>query len=67
MATGGLGLRHALWVYSAPARLFRRVEDTGAYGWTLAVLLLLVTLIGYAQIQTGLIDRVVDRQTDAVP
>jgi hypothetical protein len=59
-----LGLRHALWVYAAPARLFSRVEDTGAYGLTLAVLLLIVTLIGYLQIQTGLVDRLVDQQTE---
>jgi len=59
------GVRHALWVLTRPAALFSRVEDTGAYGWTLATLLCLVMLVGYAQVQTGLIDRVVDRQTEA--
>ena len=28
-----LGVRHALLVYSSPSALFRRIEDTGAYGW----------------------------------
>lgn len=65
LETGGLGLRHALWVYTAPKRLYARVEDTGSYGWTLFVLLTLVTLIGYCEVQTGLIDRLVDQQTEA--
>ena len=59
-----LGLRHVLLVYTSPRSLFSRVEDTGAYGMALVVLLALVTFIGYAQIQTGLIDRVVDQQTE---
>ncbi len=59
-----LGVRHALLVYAAPRSLFRRVEDTGAYGWALVTLLGLVTLIGYASVQTGLIDEVVERQTE---
>lgn len=58
-----LGLRHTLVVYAAPARVFARIEDTGAYGWALVVLLVLITLIGYTKVQTGLIDEVVDRQT----
>lgn len=58
------GVRHALLVYTSPSALFKRVEDTGAYGWTLITLLALITLIGYAQVQTGLIDRVVDRKTE---
>lgn len=65
LEAGGLGLRHALWVYTAPKRLYARVEDTGSYGWTLFVLLTLVTLIGYCEVQTGLIDRLVDQQTEA--
>jgi len=62
---GGLGLRHIPWVVTAPSSLFSRVEDTGAYGPALVVLLLLMVLLGYAQVQTGLIDRVVDQQTEA--
>lgn len=58
-----LGLRHALAVYAAPTRVFTRVEDTGAYGWAMIVLLVLITLIGYTKVQTGLIDQVVDSQT----
>jgi hypothetical protein len=63
--TEGLSLRHIPWVVTRPAALFERVEDTGAYGPALIVLLGLVVLIGYAQVQTGLIDRVADRQTEA--
>jgi hypothetical protein len=54
----------ALRVLCAPHSVFRRIEDTGAYGWSLAVLLALVTLIGYAEVKTGLIERVVQRQTE---
>jgi len=61
---GPLGVRHALLVFVAPRSLFDRVEDTGAYGWALVTLLGLVMLIGYAEIQTGLIDRVVDQKTE---
>lgn len=59
-----LGVRHALLVYAAPRSLFARVEDTGAYGWALVTLLALVMLIGYAEVQTGLIDRTVDQKTE---
>ena len=59
-----LALRHALLIYTSPSSLFRRVEDTGTYGWALVTLLGLVTLIGYLQVQTGLIDRLVDQRTE---
>ena len=59
-----LGVRHALLVYSSPSALFRRIEDTGAYGWALVVLLGLVTLVGYVQVQTGLLNRLVDKRTN---
>ena len=62
--SGSLGVRHAMLVYAAPRSLFSRVEDTGAYGWALVTLLGLVMLIGYAETQTGLIDRGVDEQTE---
>lgn len=58
-----LRLSDALLIYSSPASLFRRVEDTGAYGWTLAVLLGLVTLTGYVQVKSGLIGNLVETQT----
>ncbi len=61
---GPLGVRHALLVFAAPRSLFNRVEDTGAYGWALVTLLGLVMLLGYAEVQTGLIDRVVDEKTE---
>ncbi len=63
--TTPLGVSDAFLVYAAPRRLFSRVEDTGAYGRALAVLLALFTLIGYAEVKTGLIDRVVAKETEA--
>lgn len=59
-----LGLRHAFLAYAAPRSLFARVEDTGAYGMALVVLLGMMCLIGYAKVQTGLIDQTVDRKTE---
>jgi hypothetical protein len=41
--------------------VFRKVEDVPAYGWPLILLLTAVTLVGYAKIETGLIDREVER------
>ncbi|MGD8450939.1 MAG: YIP1 family protein [Phycisphaerae bacterium] len=45
----------------SPRRVFARVEDVPAWGWPLVILLTTVTLIGYATVQTGLIDREVER------
>jgi hypothetical protein len=45
----------------APRRVFARVEDVPAYGWPLLILLTAVTLMSYGVMQTGLIDREVDR------
>ncbi len=59
-----LGLRHVLLVYTSPRSLFSRVEDTGAYGWALVTLLVVIMLLGYAEVQTGLIDADVERQTE---
>ncbi len=59
-----LGLRHIFWVLVKPVALFRRIEDSGKYGWSLAILLGLILLTGYMQVQTGLIDRVGDEQTE---
>ncbi|MFH1416938.1 MAG: YIP1 family protein [Planctomycetota bacterium] len=61
---GPLGLRHIFWVYVKPLALFRRVEDSGKYGWALAILLGLNLLTGYMQVQTGLIDRVGAERTE---
>jgi len=58
-----LKLRHAALVFSSPRSVFARIEDTGAYGWALLTLLVLVFVIGVAQVQTGLIDRDVDKRT----
>jgi hypothetical protein len=62
--SGPLGVRHALMVYVAPRALFNRVEDTGAYGYALLTLIGLVMLIGYAKVQTGLVDRNVEMATE---
>ena len=59
-----LGLRHAPWIITDPRAVYSRVEDVGHYGWTLFVLLCLVTLVGVVEVQTGLIDRRVDQQTE---
>lgn len=59
-----LGVRHTMLVLVSPRAVFARVEDTGAYGWALVMLLGLFVLIGYAQVHTGLIDADVDRQTE---
>lgn len=59
-----LGVRHAVLAYAAPRSLYSRVEDTGAYGWALVTLLALMMLIGYAQVQTGLIDTTVERKKE---
>lgn len=57
-----VGVRDIPLVLVAPRRLFSRVEDVAAWGWPLLLLLTFVTLIGYATVQTGLIDGAVDRQ-----
>ncbi len=61
--SSALGLRHAPMMFVAPGGVFRRIAETGRYGWLLGTLLLLTTLIGWVTVQTGLIDREVDRQT----
>ncbi|MCH8250824.1 MAG: YIP1 family protein [Planctomycetes bacterium] len=68
MVTGSrrtVGLRDIPLVLLAPRKLFAKVEDVTAYGWPLAILLAMVTLIGYATIETGLIDRQVDNGVQA--
>lgn len=57
-----VGVRDIPVVLVAPRRLFRRVEDVGAYGWPLTILLTAVTLIGFATVETGLIGLEVDRR-----
>lgn len=49
----------------APRRVFARVEDVTAYGWSLVWLLTLVTGLGYASVETGLIDAQVDQSVQA--
>lgn len=59
-----VGLADAALVVTSPRRVFRRVEDTGAYGLTLFSLVLLMFAFGWAESQTGLIDRTVDQSTE---
>ena len=53
--TQPLSSHHALLVFTTPRSLFSRVEDTGAYGWSLVLLLGLAIIIGYVEVQSGLI------------
>ncbi len=55
---------HTPLVFLSPRRLFAKVEDVCAYRFTLLVLLAAITLIGWATVETGLIDREVDRQVE---
>ncbi|HPM25190.1 MAG TPA: YIP1 family protein [Phycisphaerae bacterium] len=57
-----VGIRDIPLVWVAPRRLFARVEDVPAWRWPLLILLTVVTLIGYATVETGLIDREIDQQ-----
>ncbi len=64
VASRAVGVRDIPRVWLAPRRLFARVEDVAVWGWPLLILLCLVTLIGYATVETGLIDREIDRQVN---
>lgn len=59
-----VGLRDIPLAFFAPGRLFARVEDVNAYLWPLVVLLCGVTLLGYATIESGLIDRQVQEMIE---
>ncbi len=60
-ATGrSVGVRDIPVALLAPRRVFARVEDVAVWRWPLLILLATVTLIGYATVQTGLIDRQID-------
>lgn len=59
-----VGLSDAALVLTSPRSVFRRVEDTGAYGMTLLSLILIMFAFGWAESQTGLIDRTVDQATE---
>lgn len=56
---------HTPMVFFCPRRLFAKVEDVCAYRFTLMVLMVTITMIGWATVQTGLIDREVDRGVEA--
>lgn len=55
-----VGVLHIPQALFAPRALFSRVEDVAVYGWPLVILLVTVALIGYAYVETGLIDREID-------
>jgi hypothetical protein len=61
-ASRAVGVRDIPLVLVAPRKVFTRVEDVAVWGWPLLILLTIVTLIGYATVQTELIDREVDRR-----
>ena len=61
--SSSVGLCHAAMMFVAPRAVFERIAERGTYGWVLATLILLTALIGWATVQTGLIDRQVDRRT----
>lgn len=64
-ATGTtVGVRDIPLILLAPRGVFARIEDVGLCGWPLLTLLVVVTLIGHATIQTGLIDRQVDQSVN---
>jgi hypothetical protein len=46
----------------APRRVFARVEDVPGYGWPLVILITMMTMIGLATVETGLIDLEVERR-----
>ncbi len=58
---GALRIRDIPAVLFSPRKALARVEDVAGYGWPLVVLLALVTALGCATVQTGLIDREVER------
>lgn len=60
-----VGLWQVPAALAQPRRILSRVEDVPLYGWSLVVLLLAVTAVGYMTIETGLIDREVDRTIEA--
>jgi len=57
-----LGVVDMFAALGAPRRAFEQVEDVARYGWPLVILLTAVALIGYGTVQTGLIDREVERR-----
>jgi hypothetical protein len=61
-----VGLRHGPLMLLAPRSVFGRIAENSRYGWMLAALIACTTLIGWATVQTGLIDREIDRQTRKV-
>lgn len=55
--TRAVGLRDIPVALLNPRRFFHRVEDVAAYAWPLVVLLTATLAIGWATVETGLVDR----------
>jgi hypothetical protein len=55
-----VGVAGMLLALRSPRRAFAQVEDVPRYGWPLVIVLVGMGLLGYATVQTGLIDRTVD-------
>ena len=62
-SSNSLGLIDGPKMLISPGGVFRRVAERSAYGWALGAMLLVITMIGWATVQTGLIDLEVSRQT----
>jgi hypothetical protein len=60
----GVRALSALLVLARPGKLFARVEDAPFYGWALVAILVLVSLLGFLEVRTGLIDRSIDQRTE---
>lgn len=61
VSTPALRMRDVPRALLAPRGVFGRVEDIAQWGWPLIVLLAGAALVGFFAVQTGLIDRQVDR------
>ena len=62
-SSSALGLSDAPKMFVSPGAVFARIAQDARYGWALGALLLLTALIGWATVQTALIDRQVNMQT----
>ncbi|MCH7703385.1 MAG: YIP1 family protein [Planctomycetes bacterium] len=63
ISSNSLGLADGPRMLVSPASVFRRLAERSAYGWALGAMLLVITMIGWATVKTGLIELEVNRQT----
>ena len=64
MSSRAVTLRDIAPALLSPRSFYARVEDVAGYGGPLVVLLVTLTVVGYATVQTGLIDRAVDQEVE---